>query len=116
MKEIDDGTGHAQSAVIAEDCTHGLTGFNAVGCGVFEANLFENTINILDDSFEVLVCKRMVAAAAFTGPHRFYCFFQRRPALSMSRLSASRTCRHRQVPPKAGQLSPGADTRAEKQG
>ena len=99
QRRIDDGTGHAQSAVIAEDRTHGLTGFNAVGCGVFEANLFENTVDILDDGFEILIGKRMVAAAAFTGPHRLHGFFQRRAPLSMSRLSASRTSRHRQVPP-----------------
>ncbi len=70
-----------------------------MGSGVFKADLPENAIDILDDGFEILIGKRMVAAAAFTGPHRLHRLFQRRAALSMSRLSASRTSRHRQVPP-----------------
>jgi hypothetical protein len=46
-----------------------------MGCGVFETDFFENTVDVLDDGFEVLVRKRMVAAAAFTGPHRLHRFF-----------------------------------------
>ena len=38
-----------------------------MGCSVFEAYLFKNAIDILDDGFKVLIGKRMVAAAAFTG-------------------------------------------------
>ena len=107
QRRIDHGTGHAQSTVVPQHCTDRLTGFNAVGSGVFEANLFEDAINILDDGVEVMIAKRVVAAAAFAGPHRLHRVFQRRTALSMSRLSASRTSRHRQVPPKAGQRLPG---------
>ena len=56
---------------------------------------FENTVDILDDGFEVLI-GRMVAATAFTGPHRLM-------ASSSGALRCCRAClpppsRHRQVP------------------
>ena len=114
---VDYSAGHAESAVLTEDRTDGLALLYAMGCGVFEAHFFENPVDVLDDGFEVLVVKRMVPAAAFTGPHRLHGFFQRRGPLSMSRLPASRTSRHCQVPPKAGQRLPGnVALRAEKQG
>ena len=96
---VDDSAGHAQAAVFTQHCADGFTAFNTVWCGVFETDLFKNTVDVLDDGFEILIRERMVAAAAFTWPHRLHGFFQRRAPLSMSRLSASRTSRHRQVPP-----------------
>ena len=61
--------------------------------------LYKNTVDILDDGFEILIGKRMVAAAAFSGPHGLHGVFQWCTALRMPRLPASRTSRHRKVPP-----------------
>ena len=67
---VNHSAGHAKAAVFTEDRADGLTGFNAVRCGVFKANLLENTVDVVYDGFEVLIGKRMIAAAAFSGPHR----------------------------------------------
>jgi hypothetical protein len=72
---VDDSTGHAESAVLTEDRTDGLAGLYAMGCGVFEAHFFENTVDIRYDGLKVPIRERVVASTALSGPHGLHGFF-----------------------------------------
>ena len=96
---VDNSARHAQPAVVVQYRTDCLTAFNTVGRGILEADLFKNTVDVLNDGFEILIGKRMVAAAAFSGLHGLHGVFQWCTALRMPCLPASCTSRHRQVPP-----------------
>ena len=93
-------SGQAQSTILTEDRTDSLTGFDAVGRGVLEADLLEDTVDISDNGPEVLIGKRVIATTALAWSHRLHGVFQWRTALRMPRLPASRTSRHRRSPLK----------------
>ena len=67
--------GIRQPAVVAEHRSHSFAGLDAVGSCIFEADLFENTVDIRYDGLKVLIRERMVASTALSGPHGLHGFF-----------------------------------------